>query len=82
MKTLVTDLWAANIGMYRANLAAAQDRAEKELQVKGVRLTVVPPGDLAGQRRLMMAEQDTVAREMRISSDVVARVIGAVAVAN
>jgi len=82
LKTLVTDLWAANIGMYRANLAAAQDRAEKELQVKGVRLTVVPPGDLAGQRRLMMAEQDTVAREMRISSDVVARVIGAVAVAN
>ena len=32
LKTLVEDLWAANIGVYRANLIEAQDKAEKELK--------------------------------------------------
>jgi TRAP-type transport system periplasmic protein len=31
-KSLVTDLWAANIGDYRANLAATQSRGEGELK--------------------------------------------------
>lgn len=79
LKTLVTDLWAANIEIYRANLAASQDKARKELRARGVNLTFVPAGDLADQRRLMMAEQQTVAREMKISLDVVDRITEAVA---
>jgi TRAP-type C4-dicarboxylate transport system substrate-binding protein len=82
MKTLVTDLWAANIGIYRANLAASQDNAEKELRFRGVKLTVIPAEDLAEQRRLMMADQDRVAREMRISLNVVDRITEAVAAIN
>jgi TRAP-type C4-dicarboxylate transport system substrate-binding protein len=82
LKTLVTDLWAANIGIYRTNLAAAQDIAEKELKARGVRLAFVPPEELAEQRKLMMAEQDKVAREMRISPDTLARINDAVAAAN
>jgi C4-dicarboxylate-binding protein DctP len=80
LKTLVTDLWAANIGIYRTNLAAAQDRAEKELRARGVKTTIVPPEELAEQRKLMLAEQDKVAREMRISPEILARVNEAVAV--
>ncbi len=80
LKTLVTDLWVANIGVYRANLAAAQDRAEKQLRAEGVKLTVVPSDELAEQRKLMMAEQDKVAHEMKISPEILARINEAVEV--
>jgi C4-dicarboxylate-binding protein DctP len=82
LRTLMTDLWAANIGSYRTGLAAAQDRAEKELRAKGVKITVVSEEILAEQRKLMMKDQDKVAREMKISPDILARVTEAVAVTN
>jgi TRAP-type transport system periplasmic protein len=82
LKTLVTDLWAANIGIYRANLAAAQDEAEKQLATRRVKLTSVPAEDLAEQRKRMMAEQETVAREMKISPDLVDRITEAVTATN
>jgi len=82
LKSLVTDLWAANISVYRANLAAAQDNAEKDLKVRGVRLTFVPPEDLAQQRSQMMAEQENVALEMKISSDFLTRINEAIAATN
>jgi len=82
LKTLVTDLWAANIGIYRTNLAVAQGIAEKELKARGVRLAFVPPDELVEQRKLMMAEQDKVAREMKISPDTLARINDAVAATN
>jgi TRAP-type C4-dicarboxylate transport system substrate-binding protein len=82
MKTLVTDLWTANIAGYRANLAAAQDRAEKELKAKGVKLTYVSAEDLEAQRKLMMADQDQVARAMKISPEILARITDAVSASN
>ncbi len=82
LKTLVTDLWAANIGIYRANLAGAQDKAEKELRVRGIRLSSVPAEELAEQRQLMLEDQDRVAREMKISPDILARITEAVADTN
>jgi TRAP-type C4-dicarboxylate transport system substrate-binding protein len=82
LKSLVTDLWAANIGNYRANLAAKQNRAESELKAKGVKLTYVPPEELAEPRKRMMAQQDIVARAMRISPEILARIDEAIAVTN
>ena len=82
LKTLVTDLWAANIGVYRTNMAAAQDKAENHLRARGMKLTAVSPEDVAEQRKRMMAEQDQVAREMKISPAIVARVTEAVATIN
>jgi C4-dicarboxylate-binding protein DctP len=82
LKSLVTDLWAANIGVYRTNLAAAQERAEKDLRAHGVRLTVVAAEELAEQRRKMMAEQEKVALEMKISPDILSRINEAVATVN
>lgn len=79
LKVLITDLWAANIAVYRTNLAAAQERAEKELKGRSVKLVAVPPEEIAEQRRLMLADQDKVAREMRISPDILARITEAVA---
>ena len=82
LKTLFTDLWAANVGTYRINLAAAQDRAEKELKLRGVKLVMVPAEELMEQRKLMMAGQDKVAREMKISPEILSRIMDAVAATN
>jgi C4-dicarboxylate-binding protein DctP len=82
MKTLVTDLWAANIGIYRTNLAAAQDKAAKDLKAKGVKLITVPPEDLEAARKQMMTDQAKVALEMKISPEILARVTEAIAATN
>jgi C4-dicarboxylate-binding protein DctP len=82
MRTLITDLWSANIGAYRANLAAAQEKAEAALKDHGVKLAYVPPEDLAVERKKMLQEQDSVAREMKMSPDFVARINEAVAATN
>ena len=79
---MMTELWAQNIPAYRANMAAAQDRADKDLRARGMKLTVVSPEDLAEQRKRMMAEQDQMAREMRISPAIVARITEAVVAIN
>jgi C4-dicarboxylate-binding protein DctP len=82
LKTLVTDLWAANIGAYRGAMAAAQDRAEAVLRAQNVKLVYVQPDTLSEQRSRMMADQDKVAREMKISPDVLARIMDAAAASN
>lgn len=82
LKTLVTDLWAANIGIYRTNLATDQETAEKTLQTKNVKLSFVPPAELEAVRKQMMADQAKVAQEMRISPDILARITEAVGTAN
>jgi TRAP-type C4-dicarboxylate transport system substrate-binding protein len=82
LKTLFTDLWAANIGAYRTNMAAAQEKAEKELKAKGIRIAYVPAEELAEQRRIMLTEQDNVAREMKISPEILSRIMDAVAATN
>lgn len=75
MQVLVTELWAANIGIYRANMAAAQEHAEKELQEHDIKIVNVPADELARRRKQMLAEQDVVAREMKMSPDVVTRIM-------
>lgn len=82
LKSLVTDLWAANIGTYRANLATAQTKAEAALQDHGVKLAAVAPQELIDQRGRMMAEQDKVAREMKISPDILSRIMTVATAAN
>jgi TRAP-type C4-dicarboxylate transport system substrate-binding protein len=82
LRTLVTDLWAANIGTYRTNLALAQDASEKELKARGVKLTTVPAEVLAEQRKRMLAEQEKVAREMKLSPGILARITETLAATN
>lgn len=82
LRTLVVDLWSAHIGSYRASMAAAQDRAEQELAGHGVDLTHVPPDVLAEQRKRMLAEQDKVAHEMKISRDMLEQINRAISATN
>jgi C4-dicarboxylate-binding protein DctP len=82
LKTLVTDLWAANIGSYRAAMAAAQTRAGQELQAHGVTLAVVSQDESSELRRRMLAEQDKAMRAMRMSPAILACVTETVSVTN
>ena len=82
LKILFTDLWAANIGAYRANMAVAQEKAEKDLKANGVKIAYVPADELAEQRRIMLTEQDKVAREMKISPEILSRIMDSVAATN
>ena len=58
------------------------NKAEKELKVRGVKLAFVPAEELAEQRKLMLTEQDKVALEMRISPEMLSRIMDAVAATN
>jgi TRAP-type transport system periplasmic protein len=82
LKTLVIDLWAANIGTYRANLAVAQDRAEQDLKARGARLVFASSDEIAEQRRRMLAEQDKAMREMKMSPAILTCVTEIVAAIN
>ena len=80
LRTLMTDLWAANIGAYRLDLAAAQERAEKDLKARGVKLVYVSADDLADYRKRMLAEQDKIVHDMKMSTEVVDRISEAAAI--
>lgn len=82
LRTLVTDLWSANIGTWRSNLAAAQDKAEQALGAHNIKVVTVPAEELAEQRKRMLTEQDQVAREMKISPELVNRINEVVAAVN
>jgi TRAP-type transport system periplasmic protein len=81
LQTLVADLWAANIGTYRNNLIAAQDRAEAALKASGVTMTYVPAATLADVRSRMLDQQDKVAQAMKISPEALSRITAAVSAA-
>ncbi len=71
LQKLMTDLWAANIPTYRANMQADQDAAREKLIAHGVTYTVPPADQVAAERKKMLAEQDKVAREIKVSPDMV-----------
>ena len=75
LQILATRVWADNISTYRANMARAQSRAHDEMVAHGVSFTVLPPEELTVARRRQLAEQDKVAREMKISPDLLAAIM-------
>jgi C4-dicarboxylate-binding protein DctP len=68
---LMIDLWAANIGTYRANAADSQARARKTMEANGV--TFVDPSKeiLGSARKAMQADVATLAKDAKLSPDVV-----------
>ncbi|HVY15983.1 MAG TPA: TRAP transporter substrate-binding protein DctP, partial [Rhodopila sp.] len=71
LQALMTTLWAQNIDTYRRNMAAAQDRGHKEMESHGISFATVTPEEAAAVRADMMKEQDQVAKELRLSAEVV-----------
>jgi len=71
LRKVMTDLWAENIPTYRANMQADQDAAREKLIAHGVTYTVPPADQVAAMRKQMMLDQDKVAREIKISPEIV-----------
>jgi TRAP-type transport system periplasmic protein len=69
-KKMMTDLWAENIGAYRANAAASQANARKTLEANGVRFTDPSAAVLADTRKRMIAEQASLIQEAKLSAEV------------
>jgi C4-dicarboxylate-binding protein DctP len=71
LQKLMTDLWAANIPTYRANMQADQDAAREKLIAHGVTYTAPTADQIAAERKKMMADQDKVAHEIKVSPEMV-----------
>jgi len=71
LQKLMSDLWAANIGTYRRQMQEGQDHAREMLIAHGVTYTLPPPEEVAAWRGKMLADEDEVARLLKISPDIV-----------
>ena len=70
-KKMMTDLWAENIGAYRANAFASQANARKTMEANGVKFTDAPASVLADARKRMIADQASLIREAKLSPEIV-----------
>jgi TRAP-type C4-dicarboxylate transport system substrate-binding protein len=68
---MMTDLWAQNVPTYRANMAAAQTKARATLEEHGVKFSDPTAAQNAEQRKRMVAEQEQMAKEIKVSPDMV-----------
>ncbi len=68
---LMLDLWAKNIPIYRENAAAAQSRARKLLEEKGVAFVDPSKDELASNRRVMQADIASLVKEAKLSPEIV-----------
>jgi TRAP-type C4-dicarboxylate transport system substrate-binding protein len=68
---MMTELWAENVPTYRANMVAAQTKARVTLQEHGIKFSDPTAEQSAAQRKLMMAEQDQVAKDIKVSAEMV-----------
>ena len=68
---MMGDLWAENIATYRANTAASQTRARGVLASHGIKIVDPSEAQIAADRARMMPEQDQLAKQLHISSDLV-----------
>lgn len=68
---LMVDLWAENIPTYRKNMAAAQDKARGELLEHGIKFTVPSPAEITAVRKKQMADQDAIAKELKLTPELV-----------
>ena len=68
---MMTDLWAQNVPAYRANMAAAQTKARATLQEHNIKFSDPSAEESAAERKKMLAEQEQVAKDIKISPEMV-----------
>lgn len=71
LQGMMTDIWAAHIDEYRANMAQAQVAALKALEEHGVKVVTPSPEEIGAVRKKMLVDQDQMARESHINPDLV-----------
>src|ERR1700743_8517 len=65
LQKIMTDVWAQNIPAYRTNMAAAQAKARTTLEEHGVKFSDPTPEQTAEARKLMLVEQDQLAKDIK-----------------
>jgi C4-dicarboxylate-binding protein DctP len=73
-QAIMTQVWADNIGTYRAAMAGAQQDARGTMEKNGITFCDPSAETLAADRTRMMADQDTLIRGAKLSPEVVALV--------
>jgi C4-dicarboxylate-binding protein DctP len=68
---MMTELWAQNVPIYRANMVGAQTRARATLEAHGVKFSDPTAEESAAERKKMMAEQEQVAKDIKVSPEMV-----------
>lgn len=76
LQALLLKVWADNIGSYRNSMEAAQTRARTTLEANGIVFFSPPASELAEIREKMMPLQESTAKELRISPDMLKLVDG------
>jgi C4-dicarboxylate-binding protein DctP len=71
LQKMMTDIWAQNVPTYRTNMAAAQTKARTTLESHGIKFADPTPEQSAAERKKMMAEQDQLAKDIKVSPDLV-----------
>ena len=71
LQAMVMDVWKDNIAEYRAHMEAAQSLARTTLEKNGVVFVSPPDGELGKIRARMMPATDTVAKELRLSPELI-----------
>jgi TRAP-type C4-dicarboxylate transport system substrate-binding protein len=74
LQQLLTDLWHENIPAYRTNMAAAQARARETIQEHGIVIAMPALEALDATRQKMMAEQDQIVKQSKISAEMLAAI--------
>jgi TRAP-type C4-dicarboxylate transport system substrate-binding protein len=68
---MMTELWTQNVPIYRTNMVGAQTRARATLEAHGVKFADPTAEESAAERKKMMAEQDQVAKDIKVSPEMV-----------
>ncbi len=79
LQKTMTDIWAQNIATYRSNMAAAQTKARATLEEHGIKFADPTADQNAAERKRMIAVQDDVAKEIKISPEMVKLIMADVA---
>jgi TRAP-type C4-dicarboxylate transport system substrate-binding protein len=78
LRKTMRDLWAANIDAYRANAAKLQAGGRKAMEANGVSFVDPTREHLAADRKRMIAEQDQMIKDAKLSPEIVKLVSDAV----
>ncbi len=77
LQRLVLETWVQNVAAYRRKMEIAQDEAHVILAQHGVKFVTPTKEQLAAVRTRMMKEQDQIARELKLTPELVHQVTAA-----
>jgi len=77
LQKLVVDVWAQNIPAYRKRMAEAQEQAHGTLVEHGLKFVTPSQAQLDAVRARMMKTQDEVAKELKLTPELVAQATAA-----